>query len=97
MPSKLTIELDPELRRRATEAAAAQGRSLSEVVRSMLEALVEETSAASSPSMMEVDPIFQMAGRFSGSSENVSERVKEILRDDIEPKTGLGTKHDNAD
>lgn len=72
MSTKLTIQVDPELRRRAKEAAAVQGRTLSEVVRAALVALVEDEQVSDQPLMMEIDPIFQMAGKLSGSTENVS-------------------------
>lgn len=97
MPVKLTVEIDPELRRRAKATAALQGRSLADVVRSALETYVEETTTSELPRLMETDSIFQMAGKYAGSSENVSQRVKEILEADIDPTQGLSVRRDDRD
>ena len=97
MPVKLTVEIDPELRRRAKVTAALQGRSLADVVRAALETYVEEATSSELPRLMETDPIFQMAGKYAGSSENVSERVEEILETDIDPTQGLSVRRDGSD
>lgn len=95
MPVKLTVEVDEELRRRAKATAALQGRSLADVVRSALESYVEEASPSEQPLMMEIDPIFQMAGKYSGSPENVAEQAEEILKADIDATQGLSVRRDD--
>ncbi|MEX1018707.1 MAG: hypothetical protein WDZ49_03565 [Litorilinea sp.] len=94
MPVKLTVEIDSELRRRAKATAALQGRSLADVVRAALETYVEETRISEQPRLMDTDPIFQMAGKYAGSSENVSEHVEEIIEADIDPTQGLSVDRD---
>lgn len=97
MATKLTVEIDPELRRRAKAAAALQGRSLADVVRSALETFVAQAAAPQPRPLMETDPIFLMAGKYSGSGENVSERVKEIIADNIDPAQGLSVRRGGSD
>lgn len=92
MAVKLTVEISAELRRRAKATAAIQGRSLADVVRSALETYVEQTTLSERPLLMETDPIFQMAGKYSGSSENVSEHVEEILAADSDSIQGLSVR-----
>jgi plasmid stability protein len=97
MAVKLTVEIDEELRRRAKARAALQGRSLADVVRTALETYVEQTTTSELARLVETDPIFQMAGKYSGSSENVSERVEEILGADSDPIEGLSVSRGVSD
>lgn len=92
MAVKLTIEVSQELRRRAKAIAALPGRSVADVVRAALETYVEQTTSSELPLLMETDPIFQMAGKFSGTSENVSEDVEEILAAGSDPVQGLSER-----
>jgi hypothetical protein len=85
------------LRRRAKATAPLQGRSLADVVRSALETYVEKAGSSELPRLMETDPIFQMAGKYAGSSENVSERVEEILEADIDPTQSLSVRRNDRD
>jgi hypothetical protein len=92
MCAKLIIEIDSELQRRVEVAASLQGRSLADVIRAALKTFVEQTALSEGPLLMDTDPIFRMAGKFSGSAENVSERVEEIIEADINPIQGLSTR-----
>jgi hypothetical protein len=92
MAVKLTVEVSSELRRRAKAVAALQGRSLADVVRTALESYVEQTTSSELPRLMDTDPIFQKAGKYQGASENVAERVEEILASDIDPVKGLSVR-----
>lgn len=106
MSVKLTVQIDAELRQRAKVAAARQGRSLTDVVRSALEVYVEEATASVRHASQEEhtpqhavahDSIFQLAGKYSGSSENIAENADDILRADSDPVRGLSVRHDETD
>jgi alkanesulfonate monooxygenase SsuD/methylene tetrahydromethanopterin reductase-like flavin-dependent oxidoreductase (luciferase family) len=87
--TKITVLVTEALRRRAKAAAALQGETLSQVVRSKLEEYVEETEhlKRDAKQALRTDPLLSL--RFSGGPGDVAERVEEILAAAADPVTGL--------
>lgn len=67
METKITVLVSEDLRRQAKAAAALQGRSLSDVIREMLEAWLEESFDSS------------MHAKFSGRVSQQARRNEEAV------------------
>lgn len=93
MPKRLMVEIDADLERRVKNAAAQQGRTLDDVIAAALRVWIEE---AEQPRMVDIDPIFKLAGKYSGSTEDVAANVSEILRADVDPAEGFTTGRDRV-
>jgi hypothetical protein len=94
--AKLTITIPKDLQQKAKAAAAIRGQTLSDVVRSALVEYVKETKqdGYDGKLALESDPLLSL--RFTGGPGDVAERVSEILRDAIDPNTGLRSDNDRT-